>query len=103
MYNSIKSMFKKVFKFFAPRRVEDMKQTNSSLPKGMIPVDQNGFKLNRQQRRQIMFGKKFVRNNRKVTKGRKQWKPTHQIIHLKDENGNYTGQIKQIFHWPKIA
>lgn len=94
-----KQLFNKVSKFFAPRRVDNKEQPIA--PPNAVPVNPSGFKLNRKQRRQFLFGKMTINNCRRHTKGRKQWKPVHQIIKLKDENGNYTGQIKQIYHYPK--
>src|SRR5690606_17945698 len=94
-FNKLKSGLSKLRNLFIPRRQEEQTTT---LPDTVIPVDSSGFKLNRKQRRQMQFGKYGINNNRRHTKGRKLYKPIHQIIRLKDEAGNYTGQIKQIYH-----
>lgn len=48
---------------------------------------------NRRERRWYLFHKKHDGNNRKNTNGR-----LHQVIHLRDEEGRYTGHTKLIRH-----
>lgn len=90
MYHLLTIMFRKLFNFFkqiVPRK-QDMKQVNAQ-----------GVLLNRQQRRQLQFRSGKIKNNRKMTKGRKVLKdlfnPTIQKIKLED------GSIKTIYHEPK--
>lgn len=89
-------MFKKLFNFFKnlfPRKQE------------MRPVDAQGLLLNRKQRRHLQFRVSGIKNNRKQTKGRKTlrklFNSTVQHIKLKNEQGEFTGEIKTIIHQPK--